>query len=193
MLMVFAISIYIKNMENKNIYIVISQTGTILSRALKAVTGAKYNHASISLSENLETMYSFGRKNAYNPFWAGFVIEAPNTGTFKRFHKTKALVMELEIDEDNYHALCQRIEKMLDCKEKYQFNYLGIVLAAFGICRHKENCYYCSEFVKELAQCYKFEGAQELDKIVHPIHFMKLPHKVIYTGKINDYNKRDAS
>ena len=38
---------------------VISQTGTLLSRILKQITGAEYNHASISLSRDLERMYSF--------------------------------------------------------------------------------------------------------------------------------------
>lgn len=71
--------------QNKQLYIVISQTGTLLSRILKQITGAEYNHASISLSRDLERMYSFGRRHPYNPFWGGFVIESPRTGTFKRF------------------------------------------------------------------------------------------------------------
>ena len=40
--------------QNKQLYIVISQTGTLLSRILKQITGAEYNHASISLSRDLE-------------------------------------------------------------------------------------------------------------------------------------------
>ena len=55
--------------QNKQLYIVISQTGTLLSRILKQITGAEYNHASISLSRDLERMYSFGRRHPYNPFW----------------------------------------------------------------------------------------------------------------------------
>ena len=58
--------------QNKQLYIVISQTGTLLSRILKQITGAEYNHASISLSRDLERMYSFGRRHPYNPFWGGF-------------------------------------------------------------------------------------------------------------------------
>lgn len=51
--------------QNKQLYIVISQTGTLLSRILKQITGAEYNHASISLSRDLERMYSFGRRHPY--------------------------------------------------------------------------------------------------------------------------------
>ena len=89
----------------KNIYIVLSQTGTMFSRALKFVTRAKYNHVSISLNESLDTMYSFGRLNAYNPFIGGFVEEGKNKGVFKRFQNTQAMVIELSISEHKYNAI----------------------------------------------------------------------------------------
>lgn len=38
------------NGTHKQIFIVITQTGTMLSRILKRITGAEYNHASLSLS-----------------------------------------------------------------------------------------------------------------------------------------------
>ena len=44
------------NKHNKQIFIVISQTGTVLSRILKRITGAEYNHASLSLSQDLTRM-----------------------------------------------------------------------------------------------------------------------------------------
>ena len=62
--------------QNKQLYIVISQTGTLLSRILKQITGAEYNHASISLSRDLERMYSFGRRHPYNPFWGGDLFKS---------------------------------------------------------------------------------------------------------------------
>lgn len=63
-----------------HLYIVVSQTGTLLSRVLKLITGAQYNHVSLGLQPDLEYMYSFGRKNPYNPFYGGFVIESPKWG-----------------------------------------------------------------------------------------------------------------
>ena len=55
----------------KKIYIVLTYTGTILSRLVKYYTKKEYSHVSISLDENLEEMYSFGRLNAYIPFIGG--------------------------------------------------------------------------------------------------------------------------
>ena len=96
--------------QNRQLYIVISQTGTLLSRILKQITGAEYNHASISLSRDLERMYSFGRRHPYNPFWGGFVIESPRTGTFKRFSETK-----VEAEEEVQLQLYWLMSGILPC------------------------------------------------------------------------------
>lgn len=84
------------NGTHKQIFIVITQTGTMLSRILKRITGAEYNHASLSLSRDLTRMYSFGRRHPYNPFWGGFVIESPHAGTFRRFSDTTAIILAVE-------------------------------------------------------------------------------------------------
>ena len=91
--------------QTRQLYIVLSQTGTLLSRLIRYITGAEYNHASISMSEDLEKMYSFGRIHPYNPFWRGFVVESPHTGTFKRFSDTKAKILVVDIDEERYIEL----------------------------------------------------------------------------------------
>lgn len=53
----------------KKIYIVLAHTGTLLSRIIKIRTGAEYTHSSIALDEDLEQMYSFGRKYSYIAFY----------------------------------------------------------------------------------------------------------------------------
>ena len=136
--------------QNKQLYIVISQTGTLLSRILKQITGAEYNHASISLSRDLERMYSFGRRHPYNPFWGGFVIESPRTGTFKRFSETKVLVLSVSVTEEQHAELKEMLDVMWKRKRKYSYNYIGLCLAYFHVVWKQEGCYYCSEFVGEL-------------------------------------------
>lgn len=136
--------------QNKQLYIVISQTGTLLSRILKQITGAEYNHASISLSRDLERMYSFGRRHPYNPFWGGFVIESPRSGTFKRFSETKVLVLSVSVTEEQHAELKEMLDVMWKRRRKYSYNYIGLCLAYFHIVWKQEGCYYCSEFVGEL-------------------------------------------
>lgn len=57
----------------KEVYIVLTYSGTALSTLIKKFTKDEFAHVSIALDENLEEMYSFGRLNPYNPFNAGFV------------------------------------------------------------------------------------------------------------------------
>lgn len=119
--------------QNRQLYIVISQTGTLLSRILKQITGAEYNHASISLSRDLERMYSFGRRHPYNPFWGGFVIESPRTGTFKRFSETKVLVLSVSVTEEQHAELKEMLDVMWKRRRKYSYNYIGLCLAYFHV------------------------------------------------------------
>ncbi len=177
-----------KDGEIKQLYIVLSQTGTMLSRILKLVTGAEYNHASVSLSSDLTQMYSFGRRHPYNPFWGGFVNETPYTGTFKRFQNTKAVVLAVEISGERYAEICKTVHWMYSQKESYHYNYLGLFLAAIHISYKKNHRYYCSEFVKEILLEGKVDGAEQLLPIVKPIHFLTIPHKQIYCGILSDYS-----
>ena len=66
----------------KKIYLVLTHTGTILSRIIRIYTKDEFTHVSISLDDELNEMYSFGRLNPYNPFLGGFVHENINYGTF---------------------------------------------------------------------------------------------------------------
>ena len=72
----------------KKIYIVLTHSGSLLSKTIKIVKGYEYTHVSISLDKDLKEMYSFGRIKPYNAFIGGFVHESPDYGTFKRFSKS---------------------------------------------------------------------------------------------------------
>ncbi len=175
----------------KTIYIVISQTGTALSRILKFITGAKYNHASISLVPDLEVMYSFGRTNPYNPFHGGFVTESPHHGTFKRFSGTKAEVLAISVSEGQYINLLQMLEGMAKNKKRYHYNYIGLFLAGAKIHYRRANSYYCSEFVKEMLVRNGIRSARALDDIIEPMQFLTLPDaNHVYSGRLKDYARR---
>ena len=174
-------------MERK-IYIILSQTGTMLSRALKFLTRAEYNHASISLTPTLEKMYSFGRLNPYNPFRGGFVEEGKDIGTFKRFYKTKAMVIELAVKEEDYNNIKFFIEYVSKNRTKFHYNYWGLFLAMFRMNLKPKNRYYCSQFVRACLSMFGIENSESLPQIIKPIDFLKLNNKnIIYTGFLKNY------
>lgn len=172
----------------KKIYIILSQTGTMFSRALKFFTKAEYNHASISLSPTLDEMYSFGRLNPYNPFKGGFVKEGKNIGTFKRFYNTKAMVIELHVTEEEYYKIKIFIEYLQKNQLQFHYNYWGIFLACFKKNLEPKKRFYCSQFVRACLAYFDIDNSRTLPKIIKPIDFMKLENKkIIYTGLLKDY------
>ncbi len=177
------------SLTQKSVYVVISQTGTFLSRLLKIITHKEYNHASISLYDDLYIMYSFGRKHPYNPFYGGFVTESSSFGTFKRFSNTKVIVLKISLSEADFIKMRNRINYMSDHSQKYGYNYIGLCLAAFNIRFKPEKRYYCSEFVKEMLVNFNANGAAQLGPIPHPMDFLKLPEcETVYMGKLTDYD-----
>lgn len=177
--------------KNKTIYLVVSQTGSIVSWLLKMVTGAKYNHISVSMEETLSPMYSFARKHTYNPFWGGFVKEYPDRGAFKRFKNTEINVLEVSVTEEQYGQIKAHLERMYENKDKYHYNYRGLFWAYFRKSYRKKHHYYCSEFVRKLLETYGVIPYGYFGEIVKPIDFLALPEcRLIYSGKLRDYGKK---
>ena len=115
----------------KKIYIVLTHTGTTLSKIIKTYTKDEFSHVSIALDNKLQEMYSFGRLHPYNPFWGGFVHEYIDKGTYKRFYKTMARVYSYEVTEEQYEKLKNNIKQIEANKEDYKFNIVGLVAVGF--------------------------------------------------------------
>lgn len=172
----------------KKIYIVLTYTGTVLSRIIKIFTRNQYSHVSIALDENMDEMYSFGRLNPYNPFFGGFVKEGINIGTFKRFRNTKSQISSLEITDEQYQKLRDVLEKMCMNKEAYKFNITGLVFALFHKRLMRKNKFYCSQFVR-----YVMENSDIKDKrlsdVIKPEDFRKLENLHLeYEGLLRLYD-----
>lgn len=173
----------------KRIYIVLTHTGTLLSKVIKMYTKDEFSHVSIALDIELKQMYSFGRVNPYNPIIGGFVHEYINKGTFKRFFKTKASIYSLEITNEQYQDIRNIIREFVNNKEKYKFNILGLFAAGFHKKISSEKSFYCAEFVK-----YVMDKAQikiKLPETVKPDDFKKIENlEKLYSGLLRKYRKQ---
>ena len=173
----------------KKIYIVLTHTGTTLSKIIKMYTRAEFSHISISLDEELTRMYSFGRLNPYNPFCGGFVHEYIGKGTFKRFKNTWTSVYYMDVTDEQYEIVEKNIQKMQEEREKYKFNIIGLIAVVFNIKIRLRHSFYCAEFVKYLMERAKINN--ELPKIVKPEDFKKIPGlEQLYIGLLREYKVR---
>lgn len=172
----------------KNIYIVLTHTGTVLSNIVKYYTKYEFSHISIALDENLNRMYSFGRLNPYNPFWGGFVHEYIDKGTFKRFKNTKTEVYSLEITNEQYNTIEKLIENMIERKKKYKFNIVGLFAVSINKKVSTKDCFYCAEFVKYIVENAGIQ--MTLPEIIKPQDFRNQRNlKIVYRGLLRNYNR----
>lgn len=173
----------------KKIYLVLTHTGTSLSKIIKKWTNDEYSHVSISLDEDLDQMYSFGRIHPYNPIWAGLVHEKQNEGTFKRFKKTKAAIYSIKVDDEQYVIIRNTIHKMYKNRGKYKFNIMGLLAIGFNKSVKMKNWFYCAEFVKYVLD----QAGVELglpDKMIRPENFKYIEDKELeYYGLFRKYKK----
>ena len=176
-------------MGDTYVYIIVSQTGTMLSRALKLAMGTQYNHASISLDKELRQMYSFGRLNPYNPVIGGFVQENPFEGTFARFPGTQAKILRLKVSTETYQKMRQLIKQFAANPKDYGYNYIGLFMgAATHANMQRKNHYFCSEFVRYILEESGAMEKADLPEAIHPQHFLSLTNaEEIYDGRLQDY------
>ena len=67
-------------------------------------------------------------------------------------------------------------------------HYIGLCLAYFHIVWKQEGCYYCSEFVGELLAKSRVDGTEQLrSSIIQPMQFLRMPHTLLYRGKLREY------
>lgn len=172
----------------KKIYIVLTFTGTMLSKLIRTCTKDEYTHVSISLDSNLNNMYSFGRLNPYNAFIGGFVQESPDYGTFKRFKNSNAMIYSLDVEKSKYKHIVKMIKYFKQNKKKYKFNILGMFCVALNKKIKKRDSFYCAEFIKYLLDESKI--VNNLPEIVKPSHFLKLnTGNTVYIGRLNKYHR----
>ena len=170
----------------KQIYFVLTHTGTVLSQIITFFMHDEFSHISISLDEKLEKMYSFGRIYAYNPFYGGFIHEHVHQGTFKRFYNTKAKIMSFAITEEQFQKLQDQIAWMEQNKRMFKFNTIGLFAIYFNKKITRKNYFYCAEFVKNILE--KSGIDIDLPDMIRPEHFKtKKQLKVIYQGLLREY------
>jgi len=174
----------------KEIYIVLTHTGTVLSGIVKFYTKKKYTHVSIGLDGKLKELYSFGRLNPYNAFKGGFVHEELNKGTFARFKNTMGAVYSLKVTDKQYNNIVNTIECVKKNKDKYKFNIIGLFFVSINKKRQKKDTFYCAEFVKYILETSFNEKL--LPEIIKPMDFTKLDNiELIYEGLLNKYDYID--
>ncbi|GAA0121613.1 MAG: hypothetical protein KID00_01970 [Clostridium argentinense] len=172
----------------KKIYIMLTFTGTTLSRVIKIYTRNDYSHASIALDPELSEMYSFGRKKPRNPFIGGFIKEKIDDGVYKRFYNTECIVYSMDVTFEQYEKVKEIIKEFEKEQDKYRYNFLGVLAVVFKMSLDRKYHYFCSQFVSEVLERSGIFNFDREFTMIKPSDIQKLENlNVVYRGLLRDY------
>ncbi|MHC5267875.1 hypothetical protein ACYSNO_01615 [Enterococcus sp. LJL98] len=174
--------------SKKDVYIVLSSTDTVLGKMIQKKLGVSYNHCSISLDENLERIYSFGRKSYWHMFSAGFVHESKSSGFYKKYQKTRIVVLRISVTKKQWYRIKRRIALFSEDRHRYSYSLIGLIYCDLGMDIKRKNKYFCSQFVTEVLHSSGVTLFKKPETLIKPHDYLKLPQiKIIYRGEIGAY------
>ncbi|MBW4827395.1 MAG: hypothetical protein KZY61_07570 [Clostridiaceae bacterium] len=179
-------------MKEKNIiYILLTYSGSLLSKCINIYTKEPYSHVSIALDIDLNELYSFGRLKPSNPIFGGFVKEDIFNGTYARFPNTRCALYSLEVNEIQYNKLKKELQKFKLNKHMYGYNLLGL----FGVILNKpierKYNYFCSQFVSAILNNSGICLFNKSPALVSPRDFRKCKElELVYEGRLKRYGYR---
>ncbi|GBF74019.1 hypothetical protein PA598K_02349 [Paenibacillus sp. 598K] len=131
-------------MNEKTVYIILSDTGTLLSRMIRLYTRAELNHASLAFDAQLNEVYSFGRKRPGNPFIGGFVKESLGDGLLSQ---GACAVYSCDVSERDYERIRAYVRRFEADPDRYRYNLLGLFGVMMRVRVRRQHAYFCSQFV----------------------------------------------
>lgn len=171
--------------NEKEIYVLLTDTGTVLTKIIKTFTKDPLNHASIAFDSDLNEVYSFGRKNPSNPFFAGFVREEVR-GEF--FEDSMCALYRCRLSQTAYNDIKRQIQHFEQNQDVYKYNLIGMLGVVFNVEMKRKYSYFCSQFV---ATVFERGGVCLVPKsplLVTPGDLQNTPLlELVYQGKLHSY------
>ena len=176
--------------ENKKpctIYVVVTCTGTGIAKAIRVVTRMPYSHASISLDQTLDVLYSFCRSYRLSPLPATFNPEIVGTGTLGRFDNIPCEIYAIPVTEEQYLRMKGLIAYFCAFRRDFSYSLMGLIWVKLQKERELNRKFVCSQFVAYLLE----ECGIRLDKdpsLYSPDDLRYIPGaNLVYRGELNQY------
>lgn len=170
----------------KNIYIVLSNPCSFIAKMIGWYTKAPFNHVSIAFDEQLNTMYSFGRKHELIPILGGFVQETIHSQLFK---EARCALYKYTVNEETYNTMQCFVEQFSLNQERYSYNYIGIIGVILNRELGGEDSYFCSQFVHTVLRQGGIELIEKPVKLTTPSDFeYNEGLELIYDGYLGLYH-----
>lgn len=173
-------------MEKCYLYIVLTRTNTVMSKLIRTFKNDEYTHAAISLDKELDPMYSFGRRNTYNPFIGRFRKEDINEGVYKFCEVLPGAIIEVEVLKEQYEKAKALLGHFISNSGSYKYNYKGLLHSLFNKPVCSDGRFLCSEFVYHILKESGIADLKVSRNLVRPQSLLKIEGKLIYKGNLKE-------
>ncbi len=155
-----------ENLDDPNVYIVISNTGSAASEIISVFTKKQYNHASLAFDSQLETIISYnGGEKVYPPGLNHEMIEF-----FNKKEGASIMVYKVSANRDQKQSMIEKIREIN--AEGSAYNIMGLALKY----SHKPNIMFCSQFVYSMLKLVGLEYFDKKDGDVKPTDLVELDY-----------------
>jgi hypothetical protein len=167
-------------LDDLNIYIIISNTGSPASEIISLFTQKQYNHTSLSFDRNLKTILSYnGGEKLYPP---GLNMEMVHY--FNRKKDSGIIVYSVLATSEKKKKIIDQIREIN--RQGSAYNVFGLVFK-FSL---KPNIMFCSQFVYKMLKIAELNYFEKKDGKIKPTDFVEMDYyrklKYEYEIKFNE-------
>ena len=169
----------------KTLYVVLTKSKTILSTLINSITHDEYTHASLSFSDTIQPMYSFGRLIGLLSVPAALKEEPLDRGFYKIFAKAPIGVYAIQVSEQGYQKVVDYFNSMWQHHQIFRFSSLGLIACQLKLKWKRKHHYFCSQFVAEALQSSGEIDIKKSPTLYHPVDFLQIEGlKCLYKGTV---------
>mgnify|MGYP001850929848 CR=1 FL=1 len=170
-------------MGDKKILLLLSKFSDSASKAISFFTGFYYTHASIGLSEDRNTFYSFVLK--------GFIVEKITRYIERKTVKVPCELYEMEVSDEVYETARTALSDFNERKKEFHYSVFGLILSLFHIPHKSRRAFFCSQFVADILKNSRAVKLRKSSSLYFPRDLRKLQGtKLAFRGNLQELTEQ---
>lgn len=164
-------------MNTHKIYVLLTKFPDRGSKVMGLLTRCYYTHASIGLSEDPNTFYSFVKK--------GFIVEKLTRYDHSDRPPFPCQLLELPVPEKIYTRVKAELESYLFVRNMLRYSHVGVFFCLMHIPLRIRSFYFCSQFVAHILKRTNAANLSKPASLWLPRDFKNIPNlQLCYQGNL---------
>lgn len=174
--------------ELNPVYVLLTYTGTAMSKIIKFFTHQPYSHSSISLDSSMTNCLTFGRKNVEDR--CKFTDENIFDGLLGQYaEQIKFSLYVTFYDNEQLEFIRKYIEEFKEDVKRHTYSYVGLINVLLNKVSNSEGMF-CSQFVASVLEAGDKERIKKHNSLYTPSDLREVPYMFFVSkGLLKNYDK----